>query len=71
MRSHHVNVSIVRAKEDCCDTCLRLSVAAQDVNIGEDERELIREAQRLHASDARTSDSEDCIKGRYQVVGKD
>lgn len=54
MRSHHVNVSIVRAKEDCCDTCLRLSVAAQDVNIGEDERELIREAQRLHASDART-----------------
>ena len=54
MRSHHVNVAIVRAKEDCCDTCLRLSVAAQDTNIGEEERGMIEEAQRLHANDART-----------------
>ena len=37
MRSHHVNVAMVRAKEDCCDTCLRLFVAAQDANIGEEE----------------------------------
>lgn len=54
MRSHHVNVAIVRAKEDCCDTCLRLSIAAQDANIGEEERGMIEEAQRLHANDART-----------------
>lgn len=54
MRSHHINVSIVRAKEDCCDTCLRLSVAAQDANLGDEEKDLIAESQRVHASDART-----------------
>ena len=54
MRSHHVNVAIVRAKEDCCDTCIRLSIAVQDVNLGEEERRLIEDAQRIHADDART-----------------
>ena len=54
MRSHHVNVAIVRAKEDSCDTCIRFSVAAQDVNLGEEERRLIEDAQRVHADDTRT-----------------
>ena len=54
MRSHHVNVASVRAKEDCCDTSLRLSVAAQDAHFGEEGREMILESQRLHANDVRT-----------------
>ena len=54
MRSYHINVALVRAKEDCCDTCLRLAIAAQDPNLGDAEKELIAESQRLHASDART-----------------
>ena len=40
MRSHHVNVAITRAKEDCCNTCLRLSVASQDPDLGEEEEDL-------------------------------
>ena len=40
MRLHHVNVAITRAKEDCCNTCLRLSVASQDPDLGEEEEDL-------------------------------
>jgi hypothetical protein len=37
MRAYHIDVAIARAKEDCCDTCMRLSIAAADPNIGEEE----------------------------------
>lgn len=37
----HVDMAIQRAKEDACDTCVRLSIAVAD-------------PQRTHASDART-----------------
>ena len=54
MKAYHIDVAIARAKEDCCDTCMRLSIAAADPNIGEEEKALIEESQRIHANDART-----------------
>lgn len=54
MRAYHIDVSIARAKEDCCDTCMRLTIAAADPNIGEEEKALIAESQRIHSDDART-----------------
>jgi hypothetical protein len=53
MRAYNIDVSIARAKEDCCDTCMRLSIAAADPNIGEEEKALIAESQRIHSDDAR------------------
>lgn len=54
LHGHHVDLAIVRAKEDACDTCIRLSVALADPKISPDEKSMIEEAQRMHANDART-----------------
>jgi hypothetical protein len=44
----------VRAKEDCCSTCIRLSIAVADPSIGEEEKKMIEEFRQMHANDART-----------------
>ena len=51
---YHVDVAIQRAKEDARDTCVRLSIAVADPNLTEQDREILLEAQRTHAADART-----------------
>jgi hypothetical protein len=53
MRAYHIDVLIAGAKEDCCDTCMRLSIAAADPNIGEEEKALVAESKRIHSDDAR------------------
>ena len=45
MHSYHVDVAIKRAKEDECDTCIRLSVALENKNLTADERTLLEEQQ--------------------------
>ena len=47
-------MAIKRAKEDECDTCIRLSVALENKSLTADERTLLEEQQRMHADDART-----------------
>lgn len=54
MHSYHVDVAIKRAKEDECDTCIRLSVALENKNLTADERMLLEKQQQMHADDART-----------------
>jgi hypothetical protein len=54
MHSYHVDVAIQRAKEDACDTCIRISISLADPNLSPDVRLLLEEAQRTHANDART-----------------
>ena len=39
---------------DACDTCVRLSIALDDKIVASEDRELLPEAQRTHASVART-----------------
>lgn len=54
VKAYHVNLAFTRAKEDCCDTCIRLEIASVDPNLDNEERKLVLEAQKLHNSDART-----------------
>lgn len=54
MHSYHVDVAIKRAKEDECDTCIRLSVALENKSLTADGRTLLEEQQQMHADDART-----------------
>jgi hypothetical protein len=68
MRAYHIDVAIVRAKEDCCDTCIRLSIAVADPNIGEEEKKLIEECQQMHANDARTQRT--ALKEAIKIWGK-
>lgn len=69
MRAYHIDVAIVRAKEDCCDTCIRLSIAVADPNIREEEKKFIEECQQmLHANDARTQRT--ALKKAIKICGK-
>ena len=52
--AYHPDVAIQRAKEDSCDTCIRLAVAVADPNLSLDQKEMLLEAQRTHADEAKT-----------------
>ena len=54
MKAYHIDLAFTRAKEDCCDTCIRLSIAVADPNLADEERNLLVLAQSQHATDART-----------------
>jgi putative component of toxin-antitoxin plasmid stabilization module len=54
MKAYHIDLAFTRAKEDCCDTCIRLSIAVADPNLADEERNLLVLAQNQHATDART-----------------
>jgi hypothetical protein len=38
VKAYHVDLAFTRAKEDCCDTCIRLEIAAADPNLDNEER---------------------------------
>ena len=69
MKAYHIDVSFTRGKEDCCDTCIRLSIAVADPNIPDEERVLLVQAQNQHATDARTQRL--ALKSAIKVWGKD
>jgi hypothetical protein len=45
--AYHVDVAIQRAKEDACDTCIRLTTALADPNLSSDEKEMLLEPSAL------------------------
>jgi hypothetical protein len=53
VKAYHVDLAFTRAKEDCCDTCIRLEIAAADPNLDNEENKLVLDAQKLNNSDAR------------------
>jgi hypothetical protein len=52
MKAYHIDLAFTRAKEDYCDTCIRLSIAVADPD--QEEIVLLIEAQSQHATDALT-----------------
>ena len=54
MKAYHIDLALTRAKEDCCDTCIRLSIAVADPNLADEERNLLVQAQNQHSTDAST-----------------
>ena len=51
---YHNDMVIQRAKDDACDTCVRLSIAVADPNLTDEDIEMLLEAQRTHATSVRT-----------------